>query len=263
MILAALQILGFFVLPYAVVNKEMLGGLSGLSSTLGIPENLSAFNIIRSLNASLLGAFFKGVFILLAAPILCCVQLIVYGIGKTKAGHIITIIFSILETVVYVLGILIGQMVVASQYGMFKSGVAGWIMIPMAAASLVVSIIGLVTGRSRKGRRAPAGGKKGGMLIGVSGAYAGACIPVRDGETLVIGRDPRVCNIVLGSLGTSRKHCAITYDAYNNTYTVMDYSTNGVFDRNGNRLQKGWKDLMRIGDEIRIANTVEVFRFGF
>ena len=259
MILALLQIIGFFALPYAVASKEIQGIYS---STLGIPEFLSAFNIVRTLNNALLGDLFKGSYILIAAPVLCVIQLIVHGLGKTKAGHIVTIIFSILQTGVYAIGILIGEL--ASGFNsMYESSIAGWIQIAMATCALVMSIIALASGSKRKVSSVPDKKKSGGVLIGVSGVYAGACIPVRDGETLVIGRDPRQCNIVLGSLSTSRKHCAITYDAYNNTYTVTDYSANGVFDKNGNRLEKGWKDLMRIGDEIRIANTVEVFRFGF
>ena len=267
MILAALQIIGFFTLPYALADKQMMGGFSGIASAYsGVPEYVSAFNILRTLNGSPLEDMFKGCMILLVAPILCCVQLIIHSIGKRKAGHILTIILSILQVGDYAIGILIGQLVAAGFSGFYKVGAAGWIQITLAVSALIVSIVALASGSKRKAKTVPvvaAGKKRDGLLIGVSGAYAGARIPVHDGETLVIGRDPRVCNIVLGSLSTSRKHCAITYDEYNNTYTVTDYSSNGVFDKNGNRLEKGWKDLMRIGDEIRIANTVEVFRFGF
>ncbi|MCD7796870.1 MAG: FHA domain-containing protein [Clostridiales bacterium] len=71
-----------------------------------------------------------------------------------------------------------------------------------------------------------------GKITGIKGMYAGYEFPLRSGETLFISKNPQECQIVIDqSVGSyvSRKHCSISYNNQRGNYTVIDYSTNGVF----------------------------------
>lgn len=101
-----------------------------------------------------------------------------------------------------------------------------------------------------------------GRLTGITGEYSGVSLPVEDGQELVLGKDPAVCNIVLGkdSDFISHKHCGIRYIAASNTYILMDYSKNGVFDEQGNALHSNMQ--LYPGAVIVLANKENMFRVG-
>lgn len=101
-----------------------------------------------------------------------------------------------------------------------------------------------------------------GRLTGITGEYSGVSLPVEDGQELVLGKDPAVCNIVLGkdSDFISHKHCGIRYIAASNTYILMDYSKNGVFDEQGNALHSNMQ--LYPGAVIVLANKGNMFRVG-
>jgi subtilisin family serine protease len=68
-------------------------------------------------------------------------------------------------------------------------------------------------------------------LVIMYNGVRGAEIPLRDGETVNIGRDRRTANIVLteNAEKISRLHCTITYKADDDCYYVTDLSRNGTF----------------------------------
>lgn len=101
---------------------------------------------------------------------------------------------------------------------------------------------------------------KQGALIGVSGMYQGAEIPMNSEESITIGRDAESSNLVISDKAVSRQHCSVTYDAFRQTYSVMDHSTNGVYLRDGSRLVQGQPATLHPGDTIRIGNTDHVFQ---
>ena len=103
-------------------------------------------------------------------------------------------------------------------------------------------------------------GKKDGTITGLSGAYAGAVIPVKSGDTVTIGRDPSVCSIVIKAEKASRKHCTVSFNGDNGMYTVTDYSSNGTFDEAGNRMTRTTPAPMAAGSVIVIGD--EKFRLG-
>lgn len=43
------------------------------------------------------------------------------------------------------------------------------------------------------------------------GEYAGVAFPLKAGDTISIGKNPEISNIVLSDPGISRLHCTITY----------------------------------------------------
>lgn len=82
-----------------------------------------------------------------------------------------------------------------------------------------------------------------GYLYGMSGEYRNVSIPLKAGEKIVIGRDPRICNLVLAGSKVSRKHCVIRYEAAENQYYLQDSSKNGTYMENGVRIP----DMSEVG----------------
>ena len=77
------------------------------------------------------------------------------------------------------------------------------------------------------GYDSPAGSEQ--SIRCLSGEYEGAVLPLRFGDTMLIGRDRNVCNVILTNPRVSRKHCSIQYDAATDSFKVVNYSKNGIF----------------------------------
>ena len=95
-----------------------------------------------------------------------------------------------------------------------------------------------------------------GIIEGRKGTYEGAVIPV-EGE-LVIGRDEGSCNLVIKRPEISRKHCGIRYAA-NGRYIVTDYSSNGVYYKNGQAFPRNVPVECSPGTIIVIAKSGNEF----
>lgn len=99
-----------------------------------------------------------------------------------------------------------------------------------------------------------------GALIGVSGMYQGAELPINSQESIVIGRDAENSNLVITDKAVSRRHCSVSYDAFCQYYIVIDHSTNGVYLKDGSQITPGQPVVIYPGDTIRLGNTEHVFR---
>lgn len=95
-----------------------------------------------------------------------------------------------------------------------------------------------------------------GSIEGRKGMYEGAVIPI-EGE-LVIGRDEGSCNLVIKRPEISRKHCGIRYGA-NGRYIVTDYSSNGVYYKNGQAFPRNVPVECSPGTIIVIAKSGNEF----
>lgn len=93
-----------------------------------------------------------------------------------------------------------------------------------------------------------------GVVVGVSGQYAGAKIEV-DNISVVLGRDSSNCQLILNGPQISRKHCSISYDSVKKVYTVIDFSSNGTFLDDGTRLKSGEINELKPGSIICIDDT--------
>ena len=81
-------------------------------------------------------------------------------------------------------------------------------------------------------------GSQTGTLLCTAGESAGASITMNDGDSVILGRDPKISNIILrNDKKISRRHCTITYR--NGNFYVVDYSTNGTKLGNGQKLESG------------------------
>lgn len=99
-----------------------------------------------------------------------------------------------------------------------------------------------------------------GMLTGRKGMYAGAQIPLPNGEKIVIGRDASRSSIVLADKTVSGAHCIVCYDAGSGKYQVTDCSENGTALENGMRLPKNRTVMLEPGQVLVIGP--EQFRLG-
>ncbi len=262
-ILGALHVLPFFAVPYAEL-KGLGSALGQIAGAFGVgeayPEKLTGQAAIEMASmfggdeATLITAFMvlpvvAGVLVLLANVI-----------GKGKLSYIATILFSIAGAAGYGLNTITLQDF--AQIGYSASPVV-YAFLGISAVQAVIAIIGMV---KDKGEAASAGknvkvGKKDGTITGVSGSYAGAVIPVKSGDSIVIGRDPASCGIVIKDEKASRKHCTISFNGENGMYSVTDTSSNGVFGKDG-RLPANTAVPMSAGSEISIGKDGDVFRLG-
>lgn len=72
-------------------------------------------------------------------------------------------------------------------------------------------------------------GQSHGVLVGQTGIYAGAEIPMTDGEYIRLGRHSDNHLIFAEQLNVSRNHCQIKWDDGRQKYVFRDYSSNGSF----------------------------------
>lgn len=68
-----------------------------------------------------------------------------------------------------------------------------------------------------------------GVLCGLTGIYAGAKIPITDGQYILLGREADNHLVFEGQKKVSRNHCRIKWDNMRQMYIIRDYSTNGSF----------------------------------
>lgn len=260
------HILVFFLIPYAKLEGLMssLGQLAGaLGAGEAYPEKLTGLSAVKM--ASMFGSDSGLLLVMFVAPVvLGAIILLLNLISKGKAGYVLTMILSVVMLAFYGLAI-IGLQDYA-QIG-YSTGATVYICLVICVAQFIISIIGLVKDKGQASAPKAAGkdvkvSKKDGTITGVRGSYSGAVIPVKSGDTIIIGRDPAVCSIVVKDEKASRKHCEIAFNGDNGMYAVTDYSVNGVYDRDGNRIAEKVAVPMTAGSEIRIGKDGDIFRLG-
>lgn len=95
----------------------------------------------------------------------------------------------------------------------------------VSQANTVVS--GPVSGQYANAAMSPVGYESGKITV-CSGEFAGAEMEIREGEEIILGRDPSLCHLVFTDSKISRKHCGVRYNPQTNTYMVKNYSMNGT-----------------------------------
>lgn len=97
--------------------------------------------------------------------------------------------------------------------------------------------------------------KKIGIISVLSGSMKDIKIPIKSGETILLGKDPQFSNLVFGDdyVNVSRMHCSITYNSDINAFYVVDSSTNGTY-LSSSRLDKYVRTLVPPHSELCLAN---------
>lgn len=117
-----------------------------------------------------------------------------------------------------------------------------WLSISFMAVVVIVSIVGLVLdGKAVKA-----------LLTVLSGEYKGATVDVD--SNIIVGRDPKLCQLVLNGDQISRKHCKVSFNSKTGKYLVTDYSTNGTYYENGKRLDENVTSEIEAGTIIQLGN---------
>lgn len=95
----------------------------------------------------------------------------------------------------------------------------------------------------------------------LKGEYEGAVFNMDENEKIVLGTQPEYCQIVFCNPYISRRHCAVCYKAELQGYEIVDYSKNGTFWMNGDRLPFGKVCVCPPGTVFMIENQNQMFRF--
>ncbi len=100
-----------------------------------------------------------------------------------------------------------------------------------------------------------------GVMVGVSGIFAGKEIAFKDGETLRLGRDLANDLVFTNASHISRNHCLITWYARKQKYYVEDRSSNGCFINGAlTRLPRNVEIPLEPGTVIDIGDQTNRFR---
>ncbi|MEE3429016.1 MAG: DUF4234 domain-containing protein [Ruminococcus sp.] len=103
-----------------------------------------------------------------------------------------------------------------------------------------------------------------GIVTCESGSLQGAVFELGDGDEIIIGTNPNLCNIVVEDTAgiVSERHCAVSYNARSNNYTVIDFSSNGTFLGTGEQLINNAPKVIPYGELIIIGDAQNAFRVG-
>lgn len=100
-----------------------------------------------------------------------------------------------------------------------------------------------------------------GVLVGLSGIYAGAEIPFADGEKIRLGRLNNNDLIFEDQPKVSRNHCQIQWDARRKKFSIRDYSSNGSFANGSEECLPQNIDLwLDPGTVLAIGDNTNCFR---
>ena len=145
---------------------------------------------------------------------------------------------------------------------------AVWLVIfILAAVAFVAVLVYMIVKRRAEGGNVldaflpgKAAEKEKGYIVGVRGPYAGAVIAL-DGETVFFGRDPQRCQLVFDPQGKviSRVHCSVRFDEERGCFTLENYSRNGTFLMNGDRLNDGDAADLYSGDRFYLVDESCLF----
>lgn len=104
-------------------------------------------------------------------------------------------------------------------------------------------------------------GEPRGVLVGLSGLYAGVEIPMNPGEDIMLGRAATNHLVFEGQQSVSRNHCKIRWNADRKVYSFLDYSSNGTFMNGSDEcLPQNLEREMMPGTVIALGDEVNTFR---
>ncbi len=101
-----------------------------------------------------------------------------------------------------------------------------------------------------------------GALVCVKGAYIGNIVRIVPEQNIVIGRDGNCADMVVNLPLVSREHCSIIYHEIQDSYEVIDYSTNGTFIDGNFRMKSGDTYMLKPGTMLAFGDKNTVYRLG-
>lgn len=104
--------------------------------------------------------------------------------------------------------------------------------------------------------------KRGGAIVFVKGKLLGTILWIQCDKEITVGRNGASVDVVVNERRISRLHCGIRYDSETDSYRVVDYSTNGIYRADGERIQAKDGVCMNAGEEIWLGNSENIIRLG-
>lgn len=104
--------------------------------------------------------------------------------------------------------------------------------------------------------------EKQGVLVGLTGAYKGVTLYFRPEQKILIGRDKNVADIVVNLPVVSRLQCVILFHETENTYEIIDFSKNGTYLSDGQRLVPDTTYCVKAGTQICFGDLDTVYCLG-
>ena len=101
------------------------------------------------------------------------------------------------------------------------------------------------------------------LLFCINGYYAGNSIELTE-NTLSIGRDPEICQLVIPKQFTEigRRHCSVSYDEQGYFWLEDHWTTNGTFINN-KKIPAGQKQRLNEGVHFYLDSNAHEFKVGF
>ena len=100
-----------------------------------------------------------------------------------------------------------------------------------------------------------------GVMVGLTGVYKGAEIPMADGEFIKLGRKNTNHLVFEGQPKVSREHCKIKWNAGDNKYIIYDYSSTGSFINGSHEcLPQSLNMPLEPGTVVALGDDTNVFR---
>ncbi len=104
--------------------------------------------------------------------------------------------------------------------------------------------------------------KRGGAIVFVKGKLLGTILWIQCDKEITVGRNGMNSDVVVNEKTISRLHCGIRYNSQTDNYTIVDYSQNGIYKANGERMIAKEGVHVNAGEEICLGNSDNVIRLG-
>lgn len=170
---------------------------------------------------------------------------------KSKFATVIAMIFGIIQCGCWGLCAAAWKSEFAGGNFFFNAsvGMGLWGYVDAAVAVVILCIVLLFCNEKKTKDKVKA--IKEGAIMCLSGEYAGARVVVGKAP-IVLGRDKEACQLIYSGERISRQHCSISYDADKEMYKIFDFSTNGTFRADGERLKPNEANEFKAGEMFSI-----------
>ena len=101
--------------------------------------------------------------------------------------------------------------------------------------------------------------EKQGALVGKTGVCRGITIHFRPEQRILVGRDDTVADVVIARPTVSRLHCVIIFHEKDNTYEIVDFSKNGTYISDKQRLVPDTAYCVNAGTKISFGDMDNIY----
>lgn len=151
-------------------------------------------------------------------------------------------------------------------FSTFLKNIAGQLRIPLTGYGLwtavgcqIMIVIVIAAGIIRR-KTMLKGSVEAGELLGIQGSVMDMEFPMEGEETIVIGRDPASCHIILEEEEISKVHCKVSFDEKICQYRFVDCSNSGCFLAGGTRLPLGEEVIIKPETDVYLGGRKVAFR---